>query len=90
MTADALGMSLDDDLRATSSRLALLLGEHRVSLRDVLSHRAGLHPICAAEAMLMAADARRRVWERATFAKDWRIGVDRAYSHCACTRTSAR
>src|SRR5262245_61512716 len=79
-TADAAGMSLDDDMREVSPRLAGLLGDHRISLRDVLSHRAGLHPMSAPEAMLLPASARRQVTEHATFADGWRIGVDRAYS----------
>jgi CubicO group peptidase (beta-lactamase class C family) len=78
--ADSAGISLDDDVRSVSPRLATLLGDHRVSLRDVLSHRAGLHPVSAAEAMFMPSDERHRASERATFADGWRIGVDRAYS----------
>jgi CubicO group peptidase (beta-lactamase class C family) len=79
-TADARSMSLDDDVRTISPRLATLLGDRRVSLRDVLSHRAGLHPVSAAAAMFMPRTDRCRVSERATFAGGWRVGIDRAYS----------
>jgi CubicO group peptidase (beta-lactamase class C family) len=79
-TVGAVGESLDRDLREVSPRLATLLGDYRVSLRDVLSHRAGLHAVGAPEAMFLPAAQRRAVTERATFADDWRVGVDRAYS----------
>src|SRR5262249_36117142 len=54
-TADEVGVALDDDLRGVSPRLARLLGSHRITLRDVLSHRAGLHPMSAPEAMFLPA-----------------------------------
>lgn len=79
-TAESVGISLDSDMRDASPRLATLLGDHQVSLRDVLSHRAGLHTMSALEAMFMPPEPRREAAARATFADDWRVGVDRAYS----------
>jgi CubicO group peptidase (beta-lactamase class C family) len=79
-TADAVGVSIDSDVRDVSPRLAILLGDHRISLRDVLSHRAGLHLVSAPMAMFEPAAKRRELTERATVAGSWRVGVDHAYS----------
>ena len=79
-TADAHGIALDGDMRDVSPRLAKMLGDHRVSLRDVLSHRSGLHGVSAIEAMFMPPAQRLHIAEHASIAKGWRVGVDRAYS----------
>lgn len=79
-TADSVGVSLDGDLRDISSRLATLLGDRRISLQDVLSHRAGLHLVTAPEAMFLPGPQRMEAVGRATFPDEWRIGVDRSYS----------
>src|SRR4051794_22837955 len=72
--------SLDDDLRSLSPRLTALDLVHRISLRDVLSHAAGLQQMLAAEVMFAPRANRAKSGREVRFADDWKIGVDHAYS----------
>ncbi|MGQ0824634.1 MAG: serine hydrolase domain-containing protein [Actinomycetota bacterium] len=79
-TAQDHGAALDAPVGDMSPRVASMLGARRVSLRDVLSHSAGLHPVLAADVMLMPGPERDAVAARTVIADDFRVGVDHAYS----------
>jgi CubicO group peptidase (beta-lactamase class C family) len=78
--AEAKGFSIDDDVRELSLGAARRLGAHRCTLRDVLSHAAGLHDVRAAEVMFMPVAARQRALDSVPAVAEWNVGRDHAYS----------
>jgi CubicO group peptidase (beta-lactamase class C family) len=78
--AEERGIGVDDDVAANSPRVARMTAGRPVTLRDVLTHTAGLHPVMGAEVMFMPRAERLQRCEQVTWAPDWRVGVDRCYS----------
>jgi CubicO group peptidase (beta-lactamase class C family) len=76
--ADSHSISLDDDIRASSPRLRTRLGDTVITLRQVLSHAAGLRDIRAAEIMFLPGAAREAACD--TVALDGTPGAMRVYS----------
>jgi CubicO group peptidase (beta-lactamase class C family) len=80
IAAENSGIPLDADVRDASPRLAAMLGGRELSLRAVLSHAAGLHPVLAAEVMFQPRDGREAAAAAVSFAEDWPLGEAHAYS----------
>jgi CubicO group peptidase (beta-lactamase class C family) len=78
--AESNAIGLDDDVRFASPRLARMAGDRVLTLRDVLSQCAGLHPVPSAAVLFQPEAERVRRSGELQWSPDLRPGVDHAYS----------
>jgi CubicO group peptidase (beta-lactamase class C family) len=80
LIAEQHGIDLDADLSRSSPRVAHMLGGFVLSLRDVLSHAAGLHPMRAADVMFLPRPDRERATTQLVIDVEASIGTNHTYS----------